>query len=290
MLFNSPEFVIFLVLVYGLYRVLPFRQQNHMLLLASYIFYGWWDPRFLFLIILSTTVDFWMGLLIDRGRLARHQMIVPASTLLVSAVALLNLLPSVLVVPGLRTSSYAAHPAFSLLQIVPAVIVFIALSYFFYIKVKALDEKRRKRVCVFVSVTTQLGLLGFFKYFNFFADSLQEALASIGLHSETWHLNIILPVGISFYTFQSLSYTIDIYRGTLRSTPKFLDFALFVAYFPQLQAGPIERAKHLIPQISNPRTLTLNQSMEGLYLIVLGFFQKSWHCRRRRCCCHTSLQ
>jgi D-alanyl-lipoteichoic acid acyltransferase DltB (MBOAT superfamily) len=125
-----------------------------------------------------------------------------------------------------------------------------------------------------VSLITQLGLLGVFKYFNFFAESLSVALNNIGIQSSTLHLDIVLPVGISFYTFQSLSYTIDIYRRQLKPTDRFSDFALFVAYFPQLQAGPIERARHLIPQLSRPRQITVDQVSRGLYLIVAGFFKK----------------
>ena len=125
-----------------------------------------------------------------------------------------------------------------------------------------------------VSLVTQLGLLGVFKYFNFFAESLSVALNSIGIQSSALHLNIVLPVGISFYTFQSLSYTIDIYQRQFKPTDRFSDFALFVAYFPQLQAGPIERARHLIPQLSKPRQITIDQTSRGLYLIVLGFFKK----------------
>ncbi len=125
-----------------------------------------------------------------------------------------------------------------------------------------------------VSLVTQLGLLSVFKYFNFFADSLSVALNTIGIQSSSLHLNIVLPVGVSFYTFQSLSYTIDIYRRQLKPTDRFVDFALFVAYFPQLQAGPIERARHLIPQLSNPRQINIDQTSYGLYLVVVGFFKK----------------
>ena len=120
----------------------------------------------------------------------------------------------------------------------------------------------------------QLGLLGVFKYFNFFAESLSSALTDFGIQSDALHLNIVLPVGVSFYTFQSLSYTIDIYRKQFKPTDRFFDFALFVAYFPQLQAGPIERARHLIPQLANPRHINLAQTSRGLFLIVVGFFKK----------------
>ena len=271
MLFNSPEFIVFLVVVYCLYLVLPFRPQNYMLLAASYVFYGWWDPRFLFLVVISSTVDYWVGLTMDAGRLTRSQKLVPAVFLIVSALVLLGILP--------KTALRQSYPAFwnepsTVPLILLASIGFLMLAQGVYAILKSLPEDRRRMSCVSISVVTQLGLLGFFKYFNFFVDSLHAALSDIGIHSATWHLDIVLPVGISFYTFQSLSYTIDIYRGGIKPTKRFFDFALFVAYFPQLQAGPIERARHLIPQLSNPRQLDLDQSMRGLYLIVFGFFKK----------------
>jgi D-alanyl-lipoteichoic acid acyltransferase DltB (MBOAT superfamily) len=125
-----------------------------------------------------------------------------------------------------------------------------------------------------VSLVTQLGLLGIFKYFNFFVDSLVRLLNAAGIEASQLHLNIVLPVGVSFYTFQSLSYTIDIYRKQFKPTDRFFDFALFVAFFPQLQAGPIERGRQLIPQLSRPRVINLDQISRGAYLIVLGFFKK----------------
>jgi D-alanyl-lipoteichoic acid acyltransferase DltB (MBOAT superfamily) len=153
-------------------------------------------------------------------------------------------------------------------------IAFLALIFFIFSVLEKLDEPKRRFYCLMVSLTTQLGLLGVFKYFNFFAESLLVALNSIGIQGSSLHLNIVLPVGISFYTFQSLSYTIDIYRRQLKPTDRFSDFALFVAYFPQLQAGPIERARHLIPQLSQPRKISIDLISRGLYLIVLGFFKK----------------
>jgi alginate O-acetyltransferase complex protein AlgI len=271
MLFNSPEFIIFIVLVYCLYLVLPFRPQNYMLLAASYVFYGWWDPRFLFLVVISSTVDYWVGLTMDAGRLTRNQRLGPAVFLLGAALLLLGVLPNMFFLQG--------HPTFwNQPSAIPLILLgsigFLTLAYGVYSILITLPESRRRLYCVSISIVTQLGLLGFFKYFNFFVDSLHTALTNIGIQSSAWHLEIVLPVGISFYTFQSLSYTIDIYRGRIKPTKNFFDFALFVAYFPQLQAGPIERASYLIPQLSNPRRLDLDQSMRGLFLIVFGFFKK----------------
>jgi D-alanyl-lipoteichoic acid acyltransferase DltB (MBOAT superfamily) len=276
MLFNSPEFVVFFLLVYCLYWVLPFRAQNYMLIIVSYIFYGWWDIRFLFLVALSTTVDFWVGLMIENGRLRFRQWLVPSLYLALSAGVLLG--PDW---PALFSLKPAAQDLGQLLRFstigwsVGGAIGFLALvSCVFLALGRVNDEKRRKLGYLLVSLITQLGLLAVFKYFNFFAESFSDALSRIGVPSNVLHLNIILPVGISFYTFQSLSYTIDIYRGKLKPTDRLSNFALFVAYFPQLQAGPIERAKHIIPQLSQPRQISISQTSRGLYLIILGFFKK----------------
>ena len=274
MLFNSPEFIIFLLIVYSLYLLLPFRLQNYMLIVASYIFYGWWDTRFLFLVVLSTTVDYWVGLTMEYGRLDRVQCFVPAVFFVVCAVVFLGLPPNTLWPLSGGLDALAQTRPLLLGSSLIGSLAFVALAYGLYQVLTRLDEKRRRLFCVSTSLTTQLGLLGFFKYYNFFTDSMHNALANIGINSSAWHLEIVLPVGISFYTFQSLSYTIDIYRRIIKPTPNFSEFAIFVAYFPQLQAGPIERARHLIPQFANPRRLDLDLSMRGLFLILLGYFKK----------------
>lgn len=203
MVFNSLIFIAFFTVVYGLYQVLPHRWQNVMLLGASYFFYGWWDWQFLGLILVSTVVDFAVGIALD----------------------------------GAESAS-------------------------------------RRKWLLLVSVATNLGILAVFKYANFFVESLEDAVALAGL---SWNLNlarIVLPVGISFYTFQTMSYTIDIYRGELRATRNFLDFALFVSFFPQLVAGPIERARVLIPQLTHPRRVRQEQFEEGCWLILTGYYLK----------------
>ena len=203
MLFNSLDFVLFFLVVYGLYLVLPHRWQNRMLLVASYFFYGCWDWRFLSLIWLSTLIDYWVG-----NRL------------------------------------------------------------------HATESPRLRRAYLLVSICTNMAILGFFKYYNFFADNLYALLLGLGIHVEPWRLRIILPVGVSFYTFQALSYTVDIYRRTLKPAENLLNFALFVAYFPQLVAGPIERAAHLLPQVERPRVVTWKGIEEGGWLMLWGFFKK----------------
>jgi alginate O-acetyltransferase complex protein AlgI len=136
-----------------------------------------------------------------------------------------------------------------------------------------IEEQKRKNL-VLLSLFVNLGILGFFKYFNFFIGSFDALASSMGLKLDFLHLNILLPVGISFYTFQTLSYTLDIYRKRLEPTNSFIDFALFVSFFPQLVAGPIERAVHLIPQISKRPKPSKQQFKEGIALISVGMFKK----------------
>jgi len=204
MLFNSIAFFVFLAIVYAIYRALPHRGQNRWLLAASYFFYGAWDWRFLGLILLSTVIDYVVGI-------ALHQ---------------------------------------------------------------SADPRRRKQL-VTISVVANLTLLGIFKYAGFFTDSLADLVGLFGWEMSPFTRTVVLPVGISFYTFQTLSYTIDIYRGRLEPTRNFFDFALFVAFFPQLVAGPIERAVNLLPQIQAPRTVTWEKVNSGSWLILWGIFKKA---------------
>jgi alginate O-acetyltransferase complex protein AlgI len=274
MLFNSVEFFVFLALVYAAYRVLPFRAQNIMLLVAGYIFYGWWDIRFLFLMAFSTTIDFWVGLMMDRGRLTVRDRIVPAVSLTLTALLFLGVNAGE-IFPGQARGDDGALFRTALLPILAGALTvgFVALS-FFGRWLTTLPEATRRKACLTASVTTQLTVLGVFKYYNFFIDSMIDALSAGGIQAQGWSLEIILPVGLSFYTFQSISYAIDIYRREVKPTQRFFDFALFVAYFPQLVAGPIERAKHLLPQISMPRSISFDESARGVFLIVVGLFKK----------------
>ncbi len=207
MLFNSLEFFLFLPIVFILYWFVvnkKLKLQNFLVLLASYVFYGWWDYRFLSLIALSTIVDYFIGLAIHKS-----------------------------------------------------------------------DVKSVRRRLLWMSALFNLGLLGFFKYYNFFIDSWIDVLDSIGYSVEnSWTLQVILPVGISFYTFQTMSYSIDIYRGKLKPTKDFMAFAAFVSFFPQLVAGPIERASNLLPQILKKRKFSKEQGIKGIELIVWGMFKK----------------
>lgn len=273
MLFNSLEFLVFLPIVYALYRVLPFRKQNYMLLGASYIFYGWWDWRFLFLTAFSTTIDFWVGLTMQ-NRLGTREKIVPAIFITGSAILFLGMHP------GAIPAAILGHPSSPpiIKPILPwvflGILAVLAIAAGWYHIVISLSERGRRKAALLTSVVCQLSLLGVFKYFNFFAQTFVAGLHSVGVQADPVLISVILPVGISFYTFQSLSYAIDIYRGQFEPTDRFFDFALFVSYFPQMVAGPIERARHLLPEFQAKRVITLEQSARGLYLIMLGMFKK----------------
>ncbi|MBW4657212.1 MAG: MBOAT family protein [Drouetiella hepatica Uher 2000/2452] len=279
MLFNSIEFLVFLVTVYTLYRVLPFRGQNLMLLVSSYIFYGWWDKQFLFLILLITSLDFCSALIIGQGELTATQRRLPSWVVILSAFFCVtvqweairfSLNPWVMIVDWSRL----LPPVGTGWLVFWGSIGAVAIANFFYPKLIALPERRRKNVCLGLSITIDLLILAFFKYFNFFVGSAVDLLQSVGLPADFTTLNILLPVGISFYTFQTMSYTLDVYRRELEPAQKFSDFALSVCFFPHLVAGPIVRATDLMPQFILPRTITFDQTLRGLYLILFGLFKK----------------
>ena len=206
MLFNSIEFFIFLPIVFLLYWFATGndkRLQNILIIVASYVFYGWWDWHFLFLIAFSSFVDFLLGQQIFKT-----------------------------------------------------------------------ESQKKKKLFLGISLGVNLGILGFFKYFNFFIDSFATALNGVGLEANLPLLQIILPVGISFYTFQTLSYSIDIYRNQLKPTEDPFAFFAFVSYFPQLVAGPIERASNLLPQFLSERTFNIEDAKDGLRQMLWGLFKK----------------
>ncbi|MBD1432780.1 MBOAT family protein [Sphingobacterium sp. DN00404] len=148
------------------------------------------------------------------------------------------------------------------------------LDYFTGLKMQEAKSKKGKWFWFWLSVIVNLGFLGVFKYYNFFVESFSEALSQIGLQVNPWTLNIILPVGISFYTFHGLSYVIDIYQGRIKAERNFVDYAVFVSFFPLLVAGPIERATHLLPQIKRQRTFDYVKAIDGLRQILWGLFKK----------------
>lgn len=206
MIFNSLEFGIFLPIVFFLYWLVfqkNTKAQNGLLLAASYLFYGWWDWRFLSLIIFSTVLDYYIGL--------------------------------------------GMHAA---------------------------GQNRKRKLLLWTSLLVNLGFLGVFKYYNFFIDNFISAFRFFGNEVRPNTLDIILPVGISFYTFQTLSYSIDIYRKQLVPEKDFAAFAAFVSFFPQLVAGPIERATNLLPQFPKRRRFEVHQMTDGLRQILWGLFKK----------------
>jgi len=206
MLFNSLDFAIFLPIVFILYWFVTnknLKLQNFLIVIASYIFYGWWDWKFLSLIIFSTIVDYSIGVLLSKQE---------------------NII--------------------------------------------------KRKALLWTSIGVNLGFLGFFKYYNFFLDNFVSAFSFFGAEINANSLNIILPVGISFYTFQTLSYTIDVYKRNLYPTKDFIAFSAFVGFFPQLVAGPIERATNLLPQFYKRRQFDYNKAVDGMRQILWGLFKK----------------
>ena len=206
MLFNSIDFAIFLPIVFMLYWFVTnknLKLQNCLIVAASYLFYGWWDWRFLSLILFSTIVDYTVGR-----------------------------------------------------------------------KLRIEENQTKRKILLWTSILVNLGFLGFFKYYNFFLDNFITAFTFFGQEIQGNSLNIILPVGISFYTFQTLSYTIDVYKRKLEPTKDFIAFSAFVSFFPQLVAGPIERATHLLPQFYKKRTFDYSKAVDGMRQILWGLFKK----------------
>lgn len=258
MLFNSYVFLIFFILFFSIYWILQcqLRWQNLLILIGSYLFYGWWDERFLILIMISTVTDYVTGLGIVKEKPTFRQGIGLSLFLLIGALLL-----------SLRTLDETAWTLIPLF-------IFVGLGWIIHGKIIQLEEKTRQKAFLAVSITVNLGILGFFKYFNFFIDSFQQAVAPLGWQVDDVTLNIILPVGISFYTFQTMSYTIDVYRKEFQPTRQFIEFAAFLSFFPQLVAGPIERAKHLLPQFMVSRVLTADNIRTGLWLCLWGLYKK----------------
>jgi D-alanyl-lipoteichoic acid acyltransferase DltB (MBOAT superfamily) len=206
MLFNSLSFAVFLPIVFFLYWFVARREvrfQNIILLASSYFFYACWDWRFLFLLIASTSLDYFAGL-----------------------------------------------------------------------KISDAYSKQNKRFWLWLSITINLGFLGIFKYYNFFAVSFVDALSLVGLKADLGFIKLVLPVGISFYTFHGLSYVIDLYKDKIKPERDLINYSVFVCFFPLLVAGPIERATHLLPQIIKKREFDYSQALDGLNQILWGLFKK----------------
>lgn len=206
MLFNTLDFAVFLPIVFAFYWLMGKKQiqgQNALIVLSSYVFYGWWDWRFLALIFFSSIVDFAIG----------HAL-------------------------------------------------------------KQTSRKSKRKTLLWTSIAVNLGLLGFFKYYNFFIDNFERAFSFFGMEFQPGSLDIVLPVGISFYTFQTLSYTIDVYKKKIEPTNDMVAFLAFVSFFPQLVAGPIERASNLLPQFFQQRQFSFEAARDGIRQILWGLFKK----------------
>ena len=203
MLFNSLPFIVFFPLVVALYFAFPYRIRWLLLLVASYVFYMWWNPRYAVLIFTSTVIDYFAALQMGKQ-----------------------------------------------------------------------PDRRGRRKYLYISLLGNLGLLGFFKYFNFLNESIRAVMDSTGVPYPVPALDILLPVGISFYTFQTLGYAVDVYRGDQKPERHFGIFALYVSFFPQLVAGPIERSKRLMPQLHTRHPWSYERTLAGLRLMLWGFFKK----------------
>jgi D-alanyl-lipoteichoic acid acyltransferase DltB (MBOAT superfamily) len=257
MVFNSIAFAVFLPIVLVLYYATRGSLQKAVLLAAGYVFYGAWDPRFLVLVSLSTVLDFCNGLMIARGRMTVGQALQASG----------HLLGFTFVFLFLRGGPFG-HRVFAL------AVLAVVMGWLLYPRLALLAEERRRRIFLLISLIGQLGMLGVFKYYNFFVGSLIALGARLGLDLHALRLDIVLPIGISFYTFQTLSYILDVYWRKMEPADNLLDFGLFVCYFPPLVAGPIERASHLLPRILGPRTVTLEHWSRGLFLVALGMMKK----------------
>lgn len=283
MLFNSFDFAIFFAIVYCLYWAMgrKYHAQNALLLVSSFLFYGWWDVRFLYLFVLTTVVDFVCALMIARGEVGRWQRLIVSLVLMGAAFLCVTVqwhaanFPLALVHPRLIDwPTFLPHDRFPWLVLFGTATA-VAAGNLLYPWLKCLGEERRRRVFIASSVISNLGVLAIFKYFNFFAETFASAVhAAFNVTPSAWTLHLVLPVGISFYTFQSLAYTIDVYRGQIAPVRRYTVLATFLSFFPQLVAGPIERARHVLPQFTRPRTTSLEQFREGAWLIAWGLFKK----------------
>ncbi|MHC4083594.1 MAG: MBOAT family O-acyltransferase [Planctomycetota bacterium] len=284
MLFNSTSFAAFFVMVFASYWLLrrSYKAQNLLLLVASYFFYGWWDVRFLVLIALSTVVDYFCALSINNGRITARQRLRASVFLIFVVISFLGLQWS-----AIKVVFSGWHPSIIIdwrqfvtansqyLWMLLGVLLAIVLFNVVYPFLNLLRSEHRRKFFLVFSVFANLTILGVFKYYNFFADNftaLAQTLFDITPSARA--INIILPVGISFYTFQTMSYTIDVYRRKTKATHSLLEVATYVSFFPQLVAGPIERGKNLLPQFQKPRVINMVDLREGLWLIVWGLFKK----------------
>lgn len=268
MLFNSFEFAVFFLAFFALYMLVRRRvfARNLLILAASYFFYCAWDVRFMQLIVVSTAVDYAAALMIDRGRIPILHRLGISLYVVAGAVGFVGF-GGHLLSDGDLSSSGAL-----IAGCVGATILFNLA----YPLLTRLSENARRRSVLVASIVVNLGILATFKYFDFFADSFSRMVSGVfGTEPSDWTVGFVLPVGISFYTFQTMSYSIDVFRRKTSASSRFVDVAAYIAFFPQLVAGPIERASQLLPQFHEVRPpLDLDRFRRGAWLIVWGLFKK----------------
>lgn len=272
--FNSLTYFFFLSIVFIIYWLLPHRRRNIWLLIASYIFYSWFDIRLLSLLIVSTIINYYSAIMIEDGQISVKTRLV--STSLIISVCLLSFNNLILI-----QNSYSAtfdwlnftgsKNSWFILIAISIILVFLNIFYLF---AASLEENKKKLLIVIFGIAVNLCILGFFKYYNFFIENIELVLKQLGLESANLYLNIVLPIGISFYTFKGISYIIDVYRGTIPSEKSYINLALFVSFFPALLAGPLDRAKDLLPQFLKRHKLKAEEIQIGLYLFLYGLFKK----------------
>ena len=278
MLFNTLTFAVFFAIVYSAYWLNKrnYRRQNLILFVASYTFYGWWDFRFLFLLVISTFLDYTSSIIIDRSRLSTGEKAKAYGYLLLAAVLLVVFQRIEIGIQAPFITLIDARPdAFAGPWILPVVIGFLAL--FEVIQQLLQDARREVQQKFFLawSISLNLAILCIFKYLGFFVENFVELWSWLfGYTPPAITLNIVLPVGVSFFVFQTISHTVDVYWEKIPATSSLLELSTYIAFFPQLVAGPIERGAHLLPQFQEPRKVTGEDTKEGLWLIAWGLYKK----------------
>jgi alginate O-acetyltransferase complex protein AlgI len=272
MLFNSMTFFMFLPAVYLAYRFFPHRLRNLLLLISSYIFYAWWDLRFLFLIVLSTAINYCCSIMLRDGGMTGKERAATSIWIILSYFFFCLIKWNYLAIAECDWGAMASwKDGWNIFLPVCAIILLFNLLYKMIVSL----PKERKRTFFLISgISANLFILGFFKYFNFFIENIALLLKGLNIGSFMHHIDIILPIGISFYTFKGIGYVVDVYRGEIEPEHQYTNFALFIAFFPALLAGPIDRAKNLLSQISSQHKATMEQTLRGLHLIFYGLFKK----------------
>ena len=278
MLFNSFTFAVFFTIVYWTYWLnkRSYKRQNFILFGASYIFYGWWDARFLFLLVIATFIDYTATLLIDQKRLAFNQKLKAYSFLIGAAFLFVFIQKLKFQLPWPIVSGFRdAQSSFSGWWVLFATFIFLGIFEILQKVIISFKFFDYRKFYLFWAVSLNLSILCIFKYLNFFRENFINLWSWLfGYVPTELTLNIVLPVGVSFFIFQTISHTVDVYRKKIQATQSLLEVITFIAFFPQLVAGPIERGAHLLPQFQRIRIVTSEEKKEALWLIVWGFYKK----------------